>query len=101
VSMHIVFKLFSTLDFWAWKTMCTSTYGFQTQLNSRFFLLENPCMLMHMVFKLYSILDFRALKPMCVGAYGLQTLFNFRFLRFETHVLQHIWFSSFFQLWIF
>ncbi len=40
VSMHMVFKLFSTLDFWAWKPMCISTYSFQTQLNFRFFCLK-------------------------------------------------------------
>jgi hypothetical protein len=56
---------------------------------------------MHMVYKLQSILDFLALKPMCAYAYGFQTLFNSRFFSFETHVLWHIWFSSFLQLWIF
>jgi len=86
---HMVFKLSPTLDFWAWK----------------------PCALVHMVFKLSSTLDFWPWKPyaldfrtwkrMCIGAYGFQNVFNSRFPSLKTHVCERIWFSNYFQFWIF
>jgi hypothetical protein len=43
VLMHMVFKLFSTLDFRAWKPMCVNAYGFQALFNFRFWILKTIC----------------------------------------------------------